>query len=63
MYVIKQNGADPFPTGSYRSAEYRPDYVYCLLPSYEIDNGDTVMYNEAPKFIKNFSCNFLIEEF
>ena len=62
LYVLKNNDVDPVPTGSCRYVQYRPDHVYCLVPSYEVDKGEVVVYEEDPPFISAFPVSLYIKQ-
>ena len=61
FFLLKNNAVKPNITGGTHWLELLPDWVYCFVPSMEIDKGTVHVYDHMPEFVKDF--DFCMEIF
>ena len=64
FFLLKNNAVRPDATGMSHWLEFLPDHVYCLIPSFHINEGKAVVYTEMPEFVKEFvHCMEIVPNF
>ena len=62
VFVLKNNGVEPVPTGGSHWLEFLPNHMYCFLPSYEAEKGQVKVYGYIPRQLADFLYCMKVEK-
>ena len=62
VFVLKNNGVEPIPTGGSHWLQLLPNHMYCFLPSYEADKSEAKVYNFIPRQLAEFIYCMKVEK-
>ena len=62
IFVLKNNGVKPIPTGGSHWLQFLPNHMYCFLPSYEVDKGKVKVYAYIPRQLADFLYCMKVEK-
>ena len=54
VYLLFNEQDIPDPSGHYMYLQFKPSHVYCVIPSYSMEQGILLYYPEMPEYLKLF---------